>query len=152
MSGFSLTLPTGPHSLLTANGNLCAQPLIKPTTITGQNGARIVQSTRIAVAGCAVSASKCIRILSHELVRHKLKLTVRVCGAGRVGARGRYLTRTARRLRRASTTTLSVSLTRSGIAALRKHHRMKIRVLVSFVPARRGTPRASASTTVTFRR
>jgi hypothetical protein len=152
VSSFSLTLPTGPHSLLTANGNLCAQPLVMPTTITGQNGARISQSPRISVAGCAVSASKCIRIPSRKLVRHKLVLRVRVCGAGRVGARGRYLTRTARRLRRATTTTLSVSLTRSGIAALRRHHPMRITVLVSFAPARRGTARASASTTVMFRR
>ena len=153
VSSFTLTLPTGPHSLLTTNGSVCAQPLIMPTTITGQNGARITQSTRIAVAGCAAKgAGKCIKILKRKLVRHTLTLKVRVCGAGRVVARGHYVTRVTRRLRRASTTTLAVSLTRSGIAALQKRRPMKIRVLVSFFPARSGTARASASTTVTFRR
>jgi hypothetical protein len=80
---FETTLPEGPHSVLTANGNLCSvtetitvrmrvtrrihghlrhvlrkvakivpRPLSMPTTITGQNGAVIKQTTKIAVAGC----------------------------------------------------------------------------------------------------
>ena len=52
ISSFELKLPEGPHSALTPNGNLCAKPLIMPTTIVGQNGRRLVRSTRIAVAGC----------------------------------------------------------------------------------------------------
>jgi hypothetical protein len=153
VSSFSLTLPTGPHSLLTANGNVCAQPLAMPTTITAQNGARITQSTRIAVAGCAgASAAKCVKILKRSLKRNKLKLKVRVCAAGRLSTRGKYLKRAGRRLRRAGTTTLTLSLTRAGLAAVHRRGRVKVRVLVSFVPARRGAARASASTAVTFRR
>jgi hypothetical protein len=71
ISSFELTLPEGPHSALAAIKNLCALkktitvkshgkhvkrtvpgPLTMPTTITGQNGAVIKQSTRIAVTGC----------------------------------------------------------------------------------------------------
>ncbi len=52
ISSFDLKLPEGPHSALTTNGNLCAKPLIMPTTILGQNGRRLVRSTRISVAGC----------------------------------------------------------------------------------------------------
>jgi hypothetical protein len=154
VSSFSLTLPTGPHSLLTANGNVCAQPLAMPTTITGQNGARITQSTPIAVAGCAGGrgGSKCVKILKRRLVGHTLKLRVRVCAAGRLDASGKYLTRVARRLRRASTTTLALSLTRAGLSAVHKRGRLRIRVLVSFAPAHRGAPRASASTAITIRR
>ena len=58
ISIFELKLPEGPHSVLTtdlpakAKGNLCGQKLTMPTTITGQNGAQTVQSTKIAVSGC----------------------------------------------------------------------------------------------------
>ncbi len=52
ISNFDLLLPQGPNSVLTATGNLCAKPLKMPTVITGQNGARIKQSTKIAVSGC----------------------------------------------------------------------------------------------------
>jgi hypothetical protein len=58
IESFTLTLPEGPHSALTTNlpakakGNLCGQSLAMPTTIVGQNGAQIKQSTKIAVTGC----------------------------------------------------------------------------------------------------
>ncbi len=56
---FELKLPEGPHSGLTAvlpakaKGSLCGTALTMPTTLTGQNGAQIKQSTKIAVTGCA---------------------------------------------------------------------------------------------------
>jgi hypothetical protein len=52
VSTFDLVLPEGPHSALAAFGNLCKSKLKMPTAITGQNGAVIRQTTRIAVAGC----------------------------------------------------------------------------------------------------
>ena len=58
ISSFELNLPEGPHSGLTAvapakaKGNLCAQNLTMPTTITGQNGAVIKQNTKIQITGC----------------------------------------------------------------------------------------------------
>jgi hypothetical protein len=58
ISGFTLTLPEGPHSGLAAvvpakaKGSLCGQNLTMPTTITGQNGAVLKQTTKIAVTGC----------------------------------------------------------------------------------------------------
>jgi hypothetical protein len=52
ISTFDLMLPEGPHSALAAYGNLCKSKLNMPTAITGQNGAVIKQTTRIAVAGC----------------------------------------------------------------------------------------------------
>jgi hypothetical protein len=58
VSSFAFTLPTGPHSLLapylpaSAKGQLCGTKLLMPTTITGQNGAVITQSTKIAITGC----------------------------------------------------------------------------------------------------
>ncbi len=54
IASFDLNFPAGPHSALTTNGSLCAKPLIMPTTIVGQNGRRLVRSTKVSVAGCPV--------------------------------------------------------------------------------------------------
>ena len=62
VSHFELSLPSGPHSALAANGNLCTslvhgkrvpRKLAMPTTITAQNGAVLHQSTKVSVSGCA---------------------------------------------------------------------------------------------------
>ncbi|MGA2452189.1 MAG: hypothetical protein ABSG93_01610 [Solirubrobacteraceae bacterium] len=58
ISSFELKLPTGRYSILgayvpgSANYNLCGQTLAMPTAITGQNGAVVKQTTKIAVTGC----------------------------------------------------------------------------------------------------
>jgi hypothetical protein len=58
ISSFELTLPQGPHSALAANlpasarGGFCGSKLAMPTTITGQNGAQIKSSIKIAAEGC----------------------------------------------------------------------------------------------------
>jgi hypothetical protein len=52
VSSFALSLPTGPHSLLTANGSLCRSTLTMPTTIVAQSGATVTQRTRISVTNC----------------------------------------------------------------------------------------------------
>ncbi len=51
-TSFALTLPTGPFSALTANGNLCNANLVMPTAFTAQNGLVIHQSTPITVTSC----------------------------------------------------------------------------------------------------
>jgi hypothetical protein len=64
IGSFELKLPEGPHSGLAAvvpakaKGSLCAQKLTMPTTITGQNGAVVKQTTKIAVTGCAKPKKK----------------------------------------------------------------------------------------------
>jgi hypothetical protein len=50
---FDLNLPEGKYSALAANGNLCTSKLKMPTAFTGQNGAKINQSTPIIATGCA---------------------------------------------------------------------------------------------------
>ncbi len=58
ISSFTLTLPEGPHSALAAvipakaKGNMCGQSLTMPFTITGQNGAVLKETPKIAVTGC----------------------------------------------------------------------------------------------------
>lgn len=58
ISSFELRLPAGSYSVLGTNlpakakYSFCKQTLAMPTTITGQNGAVIRQTTKIAVVGC----------------------------------------------------------------------------------------------------
>ncbi len=53
ITSFSLNLPVGPYSVLAApKGNLCGKQLLMPTTIIGQNGVKITQTTKIGVTGC----------------------------------------------------------------------------------------------------
>jgi hypothetical protein len=74
ISSFELMLPEGPHSALAAvlpakaKGSLCGTSLMMPTTITGQNGAQVKQSTKIAVSGCA-KAKKAKRVKHTHGVR-----------------------------------------------------------------------------------
>jgi hypothetical protein len=49
---FELTLPQGPYSALTANGNLCTSKLAMPTEFVAQNGLTVHELTKIAVTGC----------------------------------------------------------------------------------------------------
>lgn len=59
ISAFEATVPEGPHSAFSTNlpakakRSLCGQSLTMPMTITGQNGAVITQTTKIAVTGCS---------------------------------------------------------------------------------------------------
>ncbi len=73
ISGFELRLPEGPHSGLAAvlpakaKGSLCGTSLTMPTTLTGQNGAVVKQTTKITVTGCAAAKKK------HKAKAHKRK-------------------------------------------------------------------------------
>jgi hypothetical protein len=58
ISSFDLNMPEGPHSVLSAVGSLCAGSLSMPTTITGQNGAQVKQTTRVKVNGCPKAKKK----------------------------------------------------------------------------------------------
>jgi hypothetical protein len=141
VSSFVLKLPTGPHSALAANGNLCASKLVLPTTITGQNGAQIKQNTRIAVTGCGV------RIVRRKVSRGAVVLTVQVFEAGRLSAGGTGLRGVSRRLGKAATVTLRLPLSAGG---KRRHKPFRSRVKVSFAPSNRGA-RSSASTALSVR-
>ncbi len=83
ISSFELSLPEGPHSALgavvpaKAKGNLCGQSLTMPTTLTGQNGAQVKQSTKIAVTGCPKATR-----MAHG--KKKAKATQRAHGKTRV--------------------------------------------------------------------
>jgi hypothetical protein len=85
---FELTLPEGEYSALAANGNLCNQKLVMPTSFIGQSGAALQQQTRIAVQGCAGG----LKVLSKKIKGGKLTLRVVAPSAGTLKASGKGLT------------------------------------------------------------
>jgi hypothetical protein len=56
LGSFELYLPQGPYSALTANANLCRSTLQMPTEFVAQNGAKINQSTPVAITNCHTKA------------------------------------------------------------------------------------------------
>jgi hypothetical protein len=141
VSSFTVNLPTGPHSALTAIGNVCATSLVMPTTITAQNGKQVKQKTKIEATGCPV------RIVGHKVIGNTAYLTIQTYAAGRISGSGRHLQTVFRSLNKAvHATTLKVPLARGTRRPL------QTRIRVGFRPKKRGTaPTSSAFVTVRFR-
>jgi hypothetical protein len=143
VSSLTLNLPIGAHSALTANGNLCANKLVMPTTITGQNGTPFKQNTAIKVTNCGV------RIVGHKIVGHTAYITVQTFAAGRISGKAANVATVFRGLGRAyKTATLKVPLSRRG---QRLRRPLKVRLRVGFVPKKKGAPSSASFVTVTFR-
>ena len=142
VSSITVNLPIGPHWALAAIGNLCAKPLVMPTTITGQNGVVVKQNTRISVSGCGV------RIVGHKVVGNTAFLTVQTFGAGRISGKGSGL----------ATSSAGSHGAAEGYAegaALARRPRpappFKVRLRVGFVPKAKGGKSSVSFVTLTFR-
>ncbi len=143
VTSVTVNLPTGPHSALAANGNLCANKLVMPTTITGQNGLVVKQNTQIAVSNCGV------RIAGHKVVGSTAYITLQTYGAGRISGKGRSLATSFRRFNRAQKrATLKVSLSRGGRG---RHRPFRTRLRVGFVPKAKGGKSSVSFVTLSFR-
>jgi hypothetical protein len=143
VSSITLNLPVGAHSALAAYGELCAQPLVMPTTITAQDGSTLKQNTIIKVAGCGV------RIVGHKVIGNTAYLTVRTFAAGRISGRGSNLATSYRYLGKPEkTATLKVPLSSRG---QRRGRPLRVRLRVGFLAKQRGIPSSAAFVTVTFR-
>jgi hypothetical protein len=138
VSSVTVNLPVGPHSALGSIADLCAVPLVMPTTITGQNGKVVKQNTKINVSGCGV------RIVGHKVIGNTAYLTVKTFGAGRISGGGSHLATAFKRVGGAVTTSLKVPLRRGA------HGPLTTTVRVGFVPKHRGASSA-AFVTVHFR-
>ena len=142
VTSITVNLPIGSHSAVTAFGNVCAQPLVMPTTLTGQNGLVVKQNTRIVVKNCGV------RIVGHKVVGNTAYLTVQTPAAGRVSGSGGGLATVYRHFKGAQRAiSLKVPLTGRG---RRRGRPFRTKIRVGFVP-RHGSHSSAATVTVTFR-
>jgi hypothetical protein len=85
ISSFEFKSPQGELALFTANGDLCDQKLVIPTTMTGQNGAVLTQNTPVEVEGCSSS----LAVVSSNVKKKTLTVSVYAPGAGKVTAGGK---------------------------------------------------------------
>jgi hypothetical protein len=122
---FVLDLPAGPHSALSSTKGVCGGPLTMATTIVGQNGARVAQTSPIAVTGCAATTKRGLklRILRARVRGSVARLKVKAPRAGRLVARGKGLRKASRKVKRAGTVTLKVRLSKAGRARRARRHR-----------------------------
>ncbi len=142
VTSITVNLPTGSHSALTANGNVCANKLVMPTTIVSQNGIMFKQNTTIRVNNCPV------RIVGHKTVGNVVYMTIQTYSAGRISGSGSDLSTVYRHLGQAhKTVTLTVPLSRAG---QRRGRPLRVKVRVGFVPKKKGAPSSIAYQTVVF--
>jgi hypothetical protein len=137
-TGFELNLPTGPNSAVAANGNLCKQSLVMPTTITAQNGKVFKQNTKINVTGCPVT------VVSHAAKKGKAVVVVRVPEAGRVSGGGSNLKTTYKYPAKQQNVTLEVPVSTS-------RRPLSVKVRVGFTPKAKGKKTSTAYATVVFK-
>jgi hypothetical protein len=142
VSSITVNLPLGEHSALAAFGNVCAQPLILPTTIVGQNGATVKQNTKATATGCGV------RIVGHKVIGGTAYITVATPAAGRISGSGSSLATVYRHIGGAvKATTLKVPLSRNG---QRRGRPFKVKLRVGYVPTQRSRGNSASTVTVTF--
>jgi hypothetical protein len=145
VSSITVNLPIGAHSAVTANGSLCIKPLTMPTTLIGQNGFKVTQQTKLAVAGCPV------RIAGQKTVGNTAYITVQTYAAGRISGSGSNLATTYRHLNNAQkTATLKVPLSSGG---RNRGKPLKVKLRVGFVPKKKSAAlgNSASTTTVVFR-
>jgi hypothetical protein len=138
ISTFELNLPQGTHSALAANGNLCGQSLVMPTTMVGQNGAKATQNTNVSVIGCPRPG---VNVKNVRVKAAAALITITTTQNATVTVSGNAL-KTTRKALAAGTHQLKVPLTRRGKTAHSRHTRTRIKVLAR---------NAQGSTTKTLR-
>jgi hypothetical protein len=126
ISGFELTLPEGPYSLLSPYGTLCTSKLVMPTTIVGQNGTTVAQSTRIAVSGCP-AAKPAVKVIKTALKGSSLLVTVATSETGTVKLSGSGVATRSRKNVKVGTTQFTVPLTKTGKATRTRHRKLELR-------------------------
>jgi uncharacterized repeat protein (TIGR01451 family) len=127
ITSFETTFPNGRYSILTGYGNLCAAPLLAPTTIVAQNGLQISQATHVAVTGCPPQVS-----ISRVVVKNGSALvTVKLSKAGTVKIAGPGLRTLIKRGLSVGTHQIRVGLSRAGKAAARSHKKIRVQVTLT---------------------
>lgn len=128
ISEFLLTLDAGPGSALSSKADLCAQPLAMSASITGQNGKKADSQPVVGVAGCSV------KIVSAKARGRTVRLALRAPAGGKVRLTGKGLVKQSVVMTEA-TRVVRMKLSRSGLSALRKTHKLLVRITASYAPA-----------------
>ena len=136
VTSFELTLPQGPYSALAANGNLCQQALVMPTSFTSQNGATLKQSTGIEVEGCP----NALAFTKHTIKGQTASITVYAPAAGKLALGGKGLKATSKTIKGRETITLKLSQKKAG--------KLKTTLKATFTPS---TGKARRKQTKTLR-
>jgi hypothetical protein len=147
VSSFELHLPAGKNSALAAHDDLCTSDLRTPTLIIAQNGAVVKEDPKIVVGGCRPA----IRVVRHRVRGSVATILVSVPSAGKLLAGGDGLSRANRKVKKAGTVMLRLTLSKSKRRML-SHHRgrgLRITVKLLFVPSHGG--RLSGHVTVLVR-
>ena len=139
ISSFSLDFTQGPNSLLSANGNLCAQKVDLATTLNAQSGASKTVSVAVKVQNCGAVlpfTTATLKLGKHSLKNGKLSYTVTAPMAGRVSLSGSVFhhTWTFKTVRKAGKTTITAALSHKVLMELRKHHHVTIKFRLGFLP------------------
>jgi hypothetical protein len=143
-STFELVLPQGPFSALTANRDLCTEPLVIPNEFVSQaGGAPIKQDSTISVTGCPAA----ITVVSHKVKGKAATITVSVPAAGKLVARAKGLSTASKTARGAATVMLKLTLTSAEAAALSRHkgRKLKAKVKLQFTPKKGGNLKAATT-------
>lgn len=145
VSSVSLYLPSGPNSVLAANGKVCRMKMQMPTTMVGQNTSLVLSEPTLAKRNCPVE------VVKHSTRGATATLNVQVPASGSLSGGGTDLKFTKRKVG-AGRTHVKVSLTPIGKQVLRRFRRLRIKVRVGFVPStKKNNITSKAFATVTFR-
>jgi len=145
VSGFELSLPTGPNSALGSFGSLCAKPLYMPTTITAQSGTVTKQNLHLSIGSCK------IKLLSHKIKGHKLILRVQVFTAGRLSVKSPGLHTTFRKVGGPGVVTIKVPVSIKGKRTLASGRALQVKLRVGFNPKHKDEFHSAAFAKVTFK-
>ena len=146
ITSFAINLPVGAHSMLGAPGRLCRHELTMPTTIVGQNVAKLTEKIRISVSRCPVE------VLSREVKGLHAILRVRTPSAGELALAGKGVRSVHRKVGKAQTMMIVTRLSRRARVALRSHRRLRVRVDVRFVKSGAPKQRSDRHVKLVFRR
>jgi hypothetical protein len=146
VSSVTVSLPTGPLSVLAANVPLCGTNLMLPTTIVSQTGAKLTHKTPLDVTGCPFSM-----LSARRTGRASIAVLVKTPGAGLVRISGKNVRPKAKRVAHGGRFTVTLHLAPAGERAERRHGgHIERRLHLTFTPSGSHTATSSYSS-VTFR-
>ena len=105
------------------------------------------QTPSPVAAGAATLAGK-LKVISRRVRRHQATVVVQVPAAGLLSTAAHGVRAVHHETARAGRVTLHLALTAAGTAALRRHHRVRIPVRITFKPV--AGPSSSASVALSF--